>query len=258
MIQSLYAASSGMIAQQTQLDIISNNISNANTIGYKKQHAEFADLMYQSINQVKNSQTSMEVGLGVKSTSISREFTQGDLKKSGNDLDIAISGKGFFKLQLGDGIVAYTRNGTFRLNHEGSIVNANGNKMIPEIRVPKDAATISISKDGIVSVKKSGDENMLNIGQIKLANFVNPSGLRSLGDNNFSSTEYSGSAITSMPGQNGIGETKQSYVEISNVELVREMTNLITTQRSYEANAKVITTTDEMLKIVNKLKSELI
>ncbi len=261
MIRSLYTAATGMIAQQTQIDTTSNNISNVNTIGYKKQRAEFADLMYQVMEYAGTatsgtsvSPTGIEVGLGVRPTAIAKLFTQGNFKETGNPLDIAITGNGFFQIQLPDGTTAYTRNGSFKLDNEGNVVNSDGYKLLPETVIPEDATQISIGVDGIVSVLQAGSTEMTQVGQIELANFVNPAGLHSLGDNNFINTSSSGDAINSTPGLNGLGQTRQQFVEMSNVQLVEEMTDLITGQRAYEANSKAIVTSDEMLQTVNGLK----
>jgi len=261
MIRSLYTAATGMIAQQTQIDTTSNNISNVNTIGYKKQRAEFADLMYQVMEYAGTatsgtsvSPTGIEVGLGVRPTAIAKLFTQGNFKETGNPLDMAITGNGFFQIQLPDGTTAYTRNGSFKLDNEGNVVNSDGYKLLPETVVPEDATQISIGVDGTFSVLQAGATEMTQIGQIELANFVNPAGLHSLGDNNLINTSSSGDPINSTPGLNGVGQTRQQFVEMSNVQLVEEMTDLITGQRAYEANSKAIVTSDEMLQTVNGLK----
>lgn len=261
MLRSLYTAATGMIAQQTQIDTTSNNIANVNTIGYKKQRAEFADLMYQtmeyagtSTSSTTISPTGIEVGLGVRPTAISKLFTQGNFKETGNPLDMAITGQGFFQVQLPDGTTAYTRNGSFKLDSNGNIVNSDGYQMIPQVTIPQDATQISIGTDGTVSVLQAGQTQMTQVGQIELANFVNPAGLHSLGNNNYINTTASGDPITSTPGLNGLGEIRQQFVEMSNVQLVEEMTDLITGQRAYEANSKAITTSDEMLQTVNSLK----
>jgi len=261
MIRSLYTAATGMIAQQTQIDTTSNNISNVNTIGYKKQRAEFADLMYQtmtyagtSTSATTTSPTGIEVGLGVRPTAIAKQFTQGNFKETGNSLDIAITGNGFFQIQLPDGTTGYTRNGSFKLDSEGNVVNSDGYRLLPELVIPEDATQITIGVDGMVSVLQAGQTETNEIGQIELANFINPAGLHSLGDNNYINTSASGDPIVSEPGLNGLGQTRQQFVEMSNVQLVEEMTDLITGQRAYEANSKAITTSDEMLQTVNALK----
>lgn len=261
MIRSLYTAATGMKAQQLQIDTTSNNISNVNTIGYKKQRAEFADLFYQTMeyagtatSATTQSPTGIEVGLGVRPTAITKIFTQGNFKETTNNLDLAITGKGFFQVQLPDGTVAFTRNGAFKLDGEGNVVNSDGYRLIPEIVVPEDATQISIGVDGTVSVLQAGDTQMNQIGQVEIANFINPAGLHSLGDNNFINTNASGDAILGVPGLNGFGQVRQGFVEMSNVQLVEEMTDLITGQRAYEANSKAIVTSDEMLQTVNQLK----
>jgi flagellar basal-body rod protein FlgG len=260
-MRSLYTAATGMLAQQLQIDTTSNNISNVNTIGYKKQRAEFADLMYQtmeyagtSTSATSMSPTGIEVGLGVRPTAITKQFTQGNFSETGNDLDMAISGNGFFQIELADGTTAYTRNGSFKLDSEGNVVNSDGYKLLPEIVIPDDATEVSIGTDGTVSVLQANDTEMTEIGQIEIANFVNPAGLHSLGDNNFLNSSASGDVITGTPGLNGLGQIRQQFVEMSNVELVEEMTDLITGQRAYEACSKAITTSDEMLQTVNSLK----
>ncbi len=261
MIRSLYTAATGMIAQQTQIDVTSHNIANVNTIGYKKQRAEFADLFYQvseyagiSSSDTSISPTGIEVGLGARPTAITKQFTQGNFKETGNNLDMAITGNGFFQLQLPDGSIGYTRNGAFKLDGQGQVVNSDGYKLIPEITVPESAVAVAVGSDGIVSVVQAGETEPTQVGQIELANFINPAGLHSLGDNNYINTVASGDAILGTAGLDGIGQIKQGFVEMSNVQLVEEMTDLITGQRAYEANSKAITTSDEMLQTVNQLK----
>jgi len=261
MIRSLYTAATGMIAQQMQIDTTSNNIANVNTIGYKKQRAEFADLMYQTLeyagtatSEQSSSPTGISVGLGVRPTAIAKQFTQGNFKETGNNLDMAITGNGFFKVTMPDGTEAYTRNGSFKLDSTGTIVNSDGYKLSPEIVIPPDAVAISIAVDGTVSVLQAGQQESTAIGQIALTNFINPAGLHSLGDNLYINTSASGDPIEGVAGQNGLGQIRQGFVEMSNVQLVEEMTDLITGQRAYEANSKAITTSDSMLQTVNNLK----
>ena len=261
MIRSLYTAATGMIAQQTQIDVTSHNIANVNTIGYKKQRAEFADLFYQvseyagiSSSDTSISPTGIEVGLGARPTAITKQFTQGNFKETGNNLDMAITGNGFFQLQLPDGSVGYTRNGAFKLDGQGQVVNSDGYKLIPEITIPESAVAVAVGSNGSVSVVQAGETEPTQVGQIELANFINPAGLHSLGDNNYINTIASGDAILGSAGLDGIGQIRQGFVEMSNVQLVEEMTDLITGQRAYEANSKAITTSDEMLKTVNQLK----
>lgn len=260
-MRSLYTASTGMLAQQLQIDNTSNNIANVNTIGFKSSRAEFADLMYQTLeyagtgtSQITKSPTGIEVGLGVRPTAITKIFTEGNLKQTANNLDVAITGKGFFKIELPDGTESYTRNGAFKLDENGTIVNSDGYKLIPEIVVPDDATDISIGTDGIVSVIQPGQTQATQIGQITTINFINPAGLHSLGDTLFLETEASGVPIEDTPGLNGLGILRQGFVELSNVQLVVELTELITGQRAYEADSKAITTSDEMLQTVVNLK----
>ncbi len=261
MIRSLYSAATGMLAQQLQIDTISNNIANVNTVGYKKQRAEFADLMYQTMQYAGTSTsattispTGMEVGLGVRPTSIQKIFSQGNFKETSGSLDIAITGDGFFQIELPDGTTGYTRNGSFKLDNNGNVVTSDGYRLIPELVIPADATQITIGADGIVSIMQASQTVSTQIGQIELADFINPAGLHSLGDNNYINTAASGDVIVGIPGINGIGQTRQGFVELSNVQLVEEMTDLITGQRAYESSSKAITTSDEMLQTVNQLK----
>lgn len=260
-MRSLYTATTGMLAQQMQIDVTTNNIANVNTIGYKKQRAEFADLFHQvmeyagtSTSETTLSPTGIEVGLGVRPTAITKIFSQGNFKETGNNLDVAITGNGFFRIQLPDGTIAFTRNGAFKLNNEGGIVNSDGYRLIPEITVPEDATQINIGTDGTVSVLQGNQTQANVIGQIDTATFINPSGLHSLGDNLYLNTNASGDPIIDTPGLNGFGPLRQGFIELSNVQLVEEMTDLITGQRAYEANSKSIQTSDSMLQIVNSLK----
>jgi flagellar basal-body rod protein FlgG len=250
-----------MKAQQLSIDAVSNNIANVNTTGYKKQRAEFADLMYQvmeyagtSTSATTVSPTGIEVGLGVRPTAIQKLFTQGNYKETGNQLDVAISGEGFFQVQLPDGTTAYTRAGAFKLDENGTIVTADGYALLPQVVVPADTTQLTIGSDGTISVMQAGQTQSNQIGQFELANFINPAGLHSLGDNNYINTTASGDAVTGQPGLNGLGQTRQLFLELSNVQLVDEMTDLITGQRAYEAGSKAITTSDEMLSVVNGLK----
>lgn len=261
MMRSLYTAATGMIAQQLQIDVTSNNIANVNTIGYKKGRAEFADLLYQTMqyagaptSTTTMSPTGVEVGLGTRPTSVQKMFTQGNFKETGNDLDMTINGNGFFQIQLPDGTTAYTRNGSFKLDGNGTIVTADGYPLVPQMVIPADATKISIATDGTVSVLQPGQTALQQIGQIETATFVNPAGLHSLGDNNYINTTASGDPITGVPGLEGRGGVRQGFVEMSNVQLVEEMTDLIVGQRAYEANSKAVMTSDEMLSIVNGLK----
>jgi len=261
MMRSLYTASTGMIAQQMQIDTTSNNIANVNTIGYKKERAEFADLIRQvqeyagtSTSNDSVSPTGIEVGLGVRPTAITKIFSQGNFKETGNNLDVAIQGDGFFQVELPDGSTAYTKNGAFKLDAEGTIVNSDGFSLLPAVNIPADAIQVNIGTDGTVSVIQAGQQESAQVGQLEIATFINPSGLHALGDNNYINTSASGDATVGTPGLDGLGQLRQGFVEMSNVQLVEEMTDLITGQRAYEANSKAITTSDEMLQTVNALK----
>lgn len=260
-MRSLYTASTGMLAQQLQIDNTSNNIANVNTNGFKSSRVEFADLMYQTLeyagtgtSQITKSPTGIEVGLGVRPTATTKMFTEGNLKQTSNNLDLAITGKGFFKIQLPDGSEAYSRNGAFKLDENGTIVNSDGYRLIPEVVVPDNATNISIGTDGTVTVTQPGQVQGAQIGQITLSNFINPAGLHSLGDTLYVETEASGVPIEDTPGLNGLGTLRQGFLELSNVQLVVELTELITGQRAYEASSKAITTSDEMLQTVANLK----
>ncbi len=260
-MQSLYTSSTGMMAMQTQIDTTANNIANVNTIGFKKSRAEFADLMYRvmeyagtSTSDTTKSPTGIEVGLGVRPTAINRIFSEGSLKETNNNLDMAIIGSGFFKLELPDGTEVYTKNGAYKVDENGAMVNSDGYKLIPEIVIPEDATDISIGTDGIVTVIQPGQAQATQIGQVNLTNFINPSGLHGMGDNLFMETDSSGQPVDGTPGVDGLGTIRQGFVELSNVQLVVELTDLITGQRAYDANSKVITTSDEMLQTTNNLK----
>ncbi|MEA3513082.1 MAG: flagellar basal-body rod protein FlgG [Campylobacterota bacterium] len=261
MIRGLYTAAAGMNAQQQNIDVISNNIANVNTTAFKQDRAEFQDLMYQSLNYTAgatsattNNPTGIDTGLGVRVSGIQKNFLQGSLRETGNSLDIAIEGDGFFKISTPNGETAYSRNGAFKLDSEGSMVNGMGYKLEPEIVIPSELTDISIAQDGTVSGLNPTTGESTTLGQITLVNFINPSGLSPQGDSLYLATDVSGDAIDGTPGLDGIGSIRQGMVEGSNVQLVTEMVNLITAQRGYEANSKSITTTDTMLQTVNALK----
>ena len=261
MVRSLFTAATGMIAQQTQVDVTSHNIANVNTMGYKKNRAEFADLMYQVMSYAgtptsttTTHPTGIEVGLGVRPQAITKIHSQGYFKETGNNLDMVIAGNGFFQVQMPDGTTAYTRNGAWKLDSDGNIVNDDGLQLVPNITIPADATQIAIGIDGTVSVLQPAAAEMQQVGQIEIVNFINPAGLHSSGDNLFLETGASGAPIIGIAGQDGLGQIKQGFVEMSNVQLVEEMTELITGQRAYEANSKAITTSDAMLQTTNELK----
>lgn len=247
---------------QHQIDVTSNNIANVNTSGFKQDRAEFQDLMYETLNytagqttQTTINPTGIDVGLGVRISGIQKNFTEGDLKLTSNPLDLAIQGKGFFQITLPSGETAYTRNGAFKLNNEGSIVNANGYSLAPEIVVPDNVTNLSIGKDGIVTATDPQTGDVVDLGQITIADFINPAGLLPLGESLFMVSDASGDVLEGNPTEEQFGSIQQGMIELSNVKLVNEMVDLITAQRAYEANSKAITTTDSMLDTVNRLKN---
>jgi flagellar basal-body rod protein FlgG len=261
-IRGLYTAATGMNSMQHQIDVTSNNIANVNTTGFKQDRAEFQDLMYESLNYTagKTTQTTMNptginVGLGVKVSGVQKNFTEGDLKLTSNTLDLAIQGKGFFQITLPSGETAYTRNGAFKLSSEGSIVNASGYSLSPEIVVPDNVTNLTIGKDGTVTATDPQTSTTVDLGQITVADFINPAGLTPLGDSLFMKSDASGDVLEGNPNEEQFGSIEQGMIELSNVKLVNEMVDLITAQRAYEANSKAITTTDSMLDTVNRLKS---
>ena len=261
MMRALYTATTGMLGQQLQIDVTSNNISNVNTFGYRKERAEFADLLHQvlqyagsSTSETTLSPTGIEVGLGVRPTSVQKIFSQGNFKETENNLDIAITGNGFFQIELPDGTIAYTRDGSFKLDDEGNVVNSQGYLLVPNITIPDDATQVNIGTDGTVSVVQGNATEVNELGQIETVNFINPAGLHALGDNLYLNTNASGDPIVGTPGLNGFGQLRQGFIETSNVKLVEEMTDLIVGQRAYEANSKSIQTADSMLQTVNQLK----
>ena len=261
MIRGLYTASTGMNAQQHQIDVTSNNIANVNTTSFKKDRAEFQDLMYESLNytggttsQTTNNPTGIDVGLGVRIAGVQKNFLQGNMKETGNPLDIAIEGKGFFTVTLPNGETAYTRNGSFKVDNEGAIVTGQGYRVNPEIVIPNNVVNLSIAQDGTISGTDAANGQTITLGQLTLVNFINPSGLSPYGGSMYLASSTSGDAIEGTPGLDGLGNLRQGMLESSNVKLVSEMVDLITAQRAYEANSKSISTTDEMLDIVNRLK----
>ncbi|MBP9490708.1 MAG: flagellar basal-body rod protein FlgG [Aliarcobacter sp.] len=262
MIRGLYTAATGMNSMQHQIDVTSNNIANVNTTGFKQDRAEFQDLMYETLNytagqttQTTINPTGIDVGLGVRISGIQKNFTEGDLKLTSNPLDLAIEGKGFFQITLPSGETAYSRNGAFKLNNEGSIVNGNGYPLAPEIVVPDNVTNLSIGKDGIVTATDPQTGDVVDLGQITIADFINPAGLIPLGESLFMVSDASGDVLEGNPTEEQFGSIQQGMIELSNVKLVNEMVDLITAQRAYEANSKAITTTDSMLDTVNRLKN---
>jgi flagellar basal-body rod protein FlgG len=249
-----------MDAQQTQMDVISNNLANTSTTGFKRSRAMFEDLLYQTVRQpgAQSSQqtqlpTGLQLGTGVRPVATERLFTQGSLTNTGNDKDVAINGTGFFQVQLPDGTTAYTRDGSFQLDSNGQLVTSSGYPLQPAITVPANAQSFTVGRDGTVSITQPGNANPVNIGTIQLATFINPAGLESKGENLFIETGSSGAPNVNTPGQNGSGLLQQQYVETSNVNVVEEMVNMIQTQRAYELNSKAITTSDQMLQKLGQM-----
>lgn len=261
MIRSLWTAASGMMAQQLNIDVISNNLANVNTAGFKKSRADFQDLLYQTIKSPGAASsadtqvpTGIQVGLGTRPVAVQKLFMQGDFQQTGAELDMAIEGSGFFQITEPNGEVAYTRAGAFKLDGEGRVVTSDGYPMEPEITLPADAISVEIGADGTISVFQAGSTTPTEVGTVQLANFSNPAGLKSLGKNLFARTPSSGEAAVGIPGENGLGAISQGFLEMSNVSIVDEMVNMIVGQRAYEVNSKAITTADEMLQTATNLR----
>ncbi|HUN92722.1 MAG TPA: flagellar basal-body rod protein FlgG [Burkholderiaceae bacterium] len=260
MMRSLWIAKTGMDAQQTQLDVISNNLANASTNGFKAQRAQFEDLLYQTVRQPganSTQQTSLptglQVGTGVRTVATPRVFTQGSLTQTGNQFDLAVNGQGFLQIQMPDGTTAYTRDGSLHLDATGALVNSSGFALQPAITIPAQAQTVTIGQDGTVSVTLPGTATPKNVGSIQLASFINPAGLESIGQNLYAETAASGTASANTPGTNGLGTLQQGYTETSNVNVVSELVNMIQAQRSYELNSKAVTTSDQMLQRLSQM-----
>ncbi len=261
MIRSLFTAASGMQAQQKSIDVIANNLANVNTTGFKRSRADFQDLMYQNLKTTGSPATNttqvptgIQIGLGSRLAAVTKIFTEGDFTQTGNELDIAIEGHGFFQITLPDGTVGYSRAGAFKRDSTGQIVTSDGNPMSPSITIPSTATKINIGSDGTVSVQTAGQSAATIIGNIQLASFPNAPGLYSQGKNIYLATDASGAATTGTPGQDGLGTTGQGFLEMSNVSVAEEMVNMIVGQRAYEVNSKAVTTSDEMLQTANNLK----
>ena len=261
MIRALYSAGSGMTAQQMSIDSIANNLANANTAGFKARRTQFQDLLYQSFLQpgaAAGAQTvvpsGLQLGLGSRPAANSIVFTQGSFQQTENPLDVVIQGKGFFQISRPSGEVAYTRAGNFQLDRDGNIVDASGNQIQPQIAIPQQAQSITIAPDGTVSFTQPGQSAAQTAGQIQLANFTNPGGLNSLGNGLFTPTDASGDPSLGNPGgQEGMGTLQQGYLESSNVSVVEEFINMITSQRAYEAATKVVKAADEMYQQTNNV-----
>ncbi len=254
MNQALWVAKTGLDAQQTRMSVVSNNLANVNTTGFKRGRAAFEDLLYQTVRQpgAQTSQqtqapTGLMLGTGVRVVATEKMFTQGNILQTNNALDLAINGRGFFQVQMPDGSVAYTRDGSFKLDGQGQLVNNSGYLLQPGINVPEGAQSVTIGTDGVVSVQLQGQAAPQQIGSLTVADFVNVGGLQPLGDNLYAETAASGAPTSGSPGQSGLGTLVQGSLESSNVNVVEELVNMIETQRAYEMNSKAISTTDQML-----------
>lgn len=261
-MRSLNIAATGMLAQQTNVEVISNNIANMNTTAFTRRRPEFSDLLYQNLRRVGAASsdagtivpTGVQLGLGVKTTAVYRITEQGSVQSTDNTLDMAIQGKGYFQIRLPSGETSYTRDGSFQLSDKGEIVTHEGYTVLPGITVPSDAVGISVNSSGQVLIKRDGAIEQASVGQLQLAIFPNEAGLEARGDNLYMETPASGAASVANPGAAGYGTVLQGYLETSNVNVVSEVTNLISAQRAYEMNSKVIQTSDEMLSTINQMK----
>ncbi len=260
MIRSLWISKTGLEAQQMQMDVISNNLANVSTTGFKRARAVFEDLLYQTIRQPgaqSSEQTKLpsglQLGTGVNPVATERIFTQGNLQQTGNAKDVAIQGLGFFQVLMPDGTTSYTRDGSFQMDENGQLVTASGYPVQPAITIPPDAQSLTIARDGTVTVTQAGSSTPVTVGTLQLATFINMAGLQSLGENLYAETAASGTPSTNTPGSNGAGTLNQAYIETSNVNVVEELVNMIQTQRAYEINSKAITTSDEMLQRLTQM-----
>lgn len=261
MLRSLFIAATGMEAQKLNIDVIANNLANVNTVGFKKSRADFQELLYQNLKTPGATSaegveipSGIQVGLGVRPVAVQKLFLQGDFVNTSNSLDLSIEGDGFFQIMVPDGTIAYSRAGAFKLDSEGRIVNSDGYPLEPAITVPADTLNITVGSDGKVTVLQSGNSTPTEIGQIELARVINPGGLKALGRNLFVLTGSSGEPITGNPSSEGLGTITQGFLEMSNVNIVEEMVNMILSQRAYEINSKAVQTSDEMLQVANNLK----
>lgn len=260
MIRSLWISKTGLDAQQTQMDVIANNLANVSTTGFKRSRAVFEDLLYQTLRQpgAQSSQqtqipSGLQIGTGVRPIAAERIHTQGNLQQTGNKLDVAIQGPGFFQVLLPDGTTAYTRDGSFQTDSQGQVVTSSGFVVQPAMTVPANITSLTIGRDGVVTVTQAGATAPVQIGSVQLATFINPAGLQSQGENLYVETASSGTPSTNVPGTNGTGNLSQGYVETSNVNVVEELVNMIQTQRAYEINSKAITVSDQMLQKLSQI-----
>ncbi|MCB1871043.1 MAG: flagellar basal-body rod protein FlgG [Chromatiaceae bacterium] len=257
MYPALWIAKTGLDAQQTRMSVISNNLANVNTTGFKRDRASFEDLIYQNVRQVGASSSQdtelpsgLNLGTGVRTVATQKLHTQGNLVQTNNNLDFAIEGRGFFQILTPDGTIQYTRDGTFSMNQDGQIVNPNGYPLEPAITIPANTLSLTVGSDGTVSALVAGNDTPTQIGTVELADFINPMGLEAMGGNIFRETLASGAPTVTTPGLDGVGTLIQGTLESSNVNVVEELVNMIETQRAYEMNSKAISTTDEMLSYV--------
>ncbi len=258
--RSLQTAALGMNTQQTRVDNIANNLANANTTGFKRSRAVFQDLLYQNVQADGEGEgtgaepAELQMGHGSTTVATMRNFSQGGFAETGNSLNMAINGDGFFQVRRPDGSLAFTRDGTFTLSSDGNIVTQTGMQVEPNINVPPDAMEIDVDKEGVVSARLQGESEMIELGQLELARFSNKNGLRAVGGNLYEQTEASGEPFLGAPGRNGMGSVRQGFLEKGNVEVVKEMTSLIQAQRTYELNSKMVKTSDNMMQTANNVK----
>ncbi len=261
MMRALYIAATGMEAQQLNIDIISNNLANVNTTGFKKSRGDFQDLLYQTIKMAGSSSgggtqvpSGIQVGSGVRPASVQKLFSQGDFQNTQNPLDLAIEGDGFFQVSMPDGTTAYSRSGAFKKDSTGRLVTSDGYPVEPSITLPSDTVSITVSANGIVSILQAGNSSATDVGNLQLIKFSNPTGLNALGRNLFLPTAASGEAITGTPGEAGFGTLAQGFLEASNVNIAEELVNMIIGQRAYEINSKAMQSADEMMRTANEVK----
>jgi flagellar basal-body rod protein FlgG len=261
MMRAMWSAAAGMAVQQYNMDTISNNLANVNTTGFKKARAEFQDLLYQTINLAGTSSSTstslpsgIQLGHGARLQSVTHEYSTGNFRSTGGRFDLAIEGDGFFSVTLADGSTAYTRDGSFTIDQNGQMVTSSGYALVPQITIPQNTTSVTVARDGTVSVSQAGQSAPSVVGQITLVHFINPGGLNMLGNNIVQPTTASGDAIEGNPGEDGLGTIRQGFLEASNVDVAEEMVNMIIGQRAYEANSKTIQTVDAMLQLVAALK----
>ncbi len=261
MIRALHSAATGMDAQQTYIDVTSNNLANVNTVGFKKVRANFQDLFYQvarapglATSDTTETPTGIQVGVGVRTASTQKVFSDGSFKVTDQPTDVAIEGDGFFQVQMPDGTVGYTRDGNFHMDENGTLVNASGLPLDPQIQLPAEAIAVGVAENGIVTATIQGQAQPIQVGQIQTATFINPAGLLAIGGNLFNESGSSGPPVIGNPGENGFGTLRSGFLEMSNVKVVEEMINLITAQRGFEFNSKAVQASDQMLRELGQLR----